>query len=983
MATLSNVIGRLGVVAAAVVMASVARGQSEEGAQPGLLAFWSPSVQHATTLGEVDWSKYSSVTVETRVNWPVTNNPFYVGGPTDYFALQLVGNIEIPSDGAWTFGLSSDAGARLFIDGQLVVNDDANHGYRKRSATRTLTAGSHSVEIRYLEIYYSQGLVLDWTGPGVPTATVVPAVAFSHQPSATLISAGSNGLRAYWSQGMSHATRLGEVDWTQYDNTTVEQSVSWPITNNAFYSGGPTDYFSLRLKGTIAIPESGVWQFKLGSDAGARLFIDGQLVINDDANHSFRFTSGSVTLTAGNHDFEVRYLEIYYSQGLVATWRAPSAAYEEVIPSSAFTPGAVEPPGATGGNGLNAYWSNAVSHATTLGQVDWASYNSATTVSNVSWKITNSAFYSGGPTNYFAVRLMGQITIPTAGVWTFKLGSDAGARMIIGGNTVVNDDANHSFRFTSGTVNLAAGVHSFEVRFLEIYYSQGLVATWQAPGAPFEEVIPASAFAPIEYVPGAGGPGLRAYWSSGVSHATRLGEVDWSTYDQVTMENKVSWPITNSAFYTGGPTDYFALRLVGLIHVPAAGVWTFKLGSDAGARLFVNGQLVVNDDANHSFRFTPGTVTLPAGDHRIEIRYLEIYYSQGLVLTWMGPGVPYEEVVPASAFLPDPDEPPADEGGGGLRAYWSSGTSHATRLGEVDWLMYDTTSVVPKINWRITNSAFYANGPTDYFAARFVADIEIPADGEWTFKLGSDAGARLLIDGQLVVDDDANHSFRFKAGSVTLTQGTHRLEVRYMEIYYSQGLFLTWQAPGALYEEVIPSSVFTAAPMESPGGVGAGEGGLAATWVTGNYASLNAVNWNSVSHTSRVDNINWRITNNPFYLGGPTNYFGVKLTGTIEIGEAGPWTFKLGSDAGARLLIDGVVVINDDANHSFRFTPGVVNLSAGRHQFEVQYIEIYYSQGLVATWQGPSDAYESVIPATAFVRSTLRVTTWREIEASQ
>ncbi len=951
--------------------------------QTGLLAFWSHSVQHATTLGEVDWSKYTNITVEPTVNWPSSNNPFFIGGPTDYFALQLVGELTIPATGSWTLGLSSDAGARLFIDGALVVNDDANHSFRRRTATLTLAAGVHSIEVRYLEINYSQGLVLDWTGPGVPSVTAIPASALSHQPAGTTVTSAGHGLRAYWSQGTSHATRLGEVDWTQYDSTTVEPSVSWPITNNAFYGDGPTDYFSLRLRGTIDIPQSGNWQFKLGSDAGALLLIDGQPVIYDDANHSFRFRSGSVDLTAGEHDFEIRYLEINYSQGLVCTWRAPGAPYEEVIPTSAFRPAPVEPPGGAGGSGLNAFWTTGTSHAATLGQVDWSHYTTATAVPNVSWRITNNALYSGGPTDYFAVRIMGQITIPSPGEWTFKLGSDAGARLIIGGTTVVNDDANHSFRFRSGSVTLEAGVHDFEVRYLEINYSQGLVATWQAPGALYEEVIPAGAFAPAAFVPGAAGLGLRAYWSSGANHATRLGEVDWSTYDQVTTEAGVSWPITTSAFYAGGPTDYFACRLVGLINIPQAGSWTFRLGSDAGARLFVNGQLVVNDDANHSFRFTSGTADLPAGDVRIEIRYLEINYSQGLVLTWQGPGVPYEEVVPAGAFQPDPDEPPADPGGGGLRAYWSSGTSHATRLGEIDWLVYDTAGTVPKINWRITNTAFYTGGPTDYFAARFVAALEVPAEGLWTFKLGSDAGARLFIDGQLIVDDEANHSFRFRQGTAYLTEGPHTFEVRYMEVNYSQGLFVTWQAPGAPFEEVIPSAAFTPAPLESPGGPAAGTGGLTARWVTGNHSSLDVVNWDAVTHASKVDSVSWRITNNAFYLGGPTNYFGVRLTGTIDIAETGLWTFKLGSDAGARLLIDGVQVVNDDANHSFRFTPGTITLAAGKHQFEVQYIEINYSQGLVATWQGPGDAFESVIPPSAFIANKVRVVRWEEVGSGE
>jgi len=188
----------------------------EDTTQPGLLAFWSAGVSHATNLGQVDWSKYTNVTVEAQINWPNTNAEFYTGGPTDYFALQLVGKVEIPSDGTWTFGVSSDAGARLFIDGHLVVNDDANHSFRRQSGSIALTAGRHNIEVRYLEIYYSQGLVLDWSGPGVSTATTVPASAFRHDPAQASVTDPGHGLRAYWSNAVSHATKLGEVDWTTY-----------------------------------------------------------------------------------------------------------------------------------------------------------------------------------------------------------------------------------------------------------------------------------------------------------------------------------------------------------------------------------------------------------------------------------------------------------------------------------------------------------------------------------------------------------------------------------------------------------------------------------------------------------------------------------------------------------------------------------------------------------------------------------------------
>jgi hypothetical protein len=965
----------------ALVSGHRAAAEPSEESIPGLMAFWSNAVSHATRLGEVDWSRYDTVSVATEVDWPATNDAFYAGGPTDYFAVRLVGSLEIPESGVWTVGISSDAGARLYIDGAVVINDDANHSFRRRSAPLVLTAGSHTIEIRYLEVNYSQGLVLDWAGPGVPTRVAIPSTAFWHDPAVVAEEVEGKGLRAYWTSDLSHATTLGEADWTQYDSTSIVPNVSWPITNNAFYTGGPTDYFSARLVGTITIPESGSWTFKIGSDAGARLYINGALIINDDANHSFRFRSGSVSLGAGEHTVEIRYHERNYTQCLVATWQAPSATFEEVIPTTAFTPAAVVPPGETG-DGLNAYWSDAVSHASLLGEVDWTRYDRQTSVAKLSWRITNGPFQTDGPTDYFAARFVGRITIPAGGSWRFKLGSDAGARLLIDGAVVVNDDANHSFRFAQGTMTLTPGEHDIEVLYLERNYSQGLVLTWQAPGAAHEEVVPASAFSPAGLADETGGLGLRAYWSSGVSHATRLGQVDWSTYDNATAESDVSWEITNSAFYTGGPTDYFAVRLVGLVRVPQAGNWTFKLGSDAGARLYVNGELVVNDDANHSFRFRSGSISLPEGDVRVEVRYLEVNYSQGLVLTWQGPGVPLERVIPPSAFSPDPDEPAVDEGGGGLRAYWASNISHATLLGETDWHAYDTTGVVPKVNWRITNSAFTTGGPTDYFGLRLMGTIEVPSGGAWTFGLGSDAGARLFINGQLVVNDDANHSFRFSSGSVTLDAGTHDIEIRYIERNYSQGLVLTWQGPSGFLEEVVPSSALQPAPLLSPGGPFAGTGGLTAVWTSGRHSVLDSVPWESPirSVTTTLDNVAWRITNGAFYTGGPTDYFQARITGRINIPASGDWTFKIGSDAGARLLIDGEVVVNDDANHSFRFTPATVALEAGVHAFEVRYMEVNYSQGLVVTWQGPGVELEEVVPAEAFARpSGIRVVRWREV----
>lgn len=949
----------------------------------GITAYWIHNVSHAQKLGQIDWTAYTTTTLERNIAWEITNEPFYTDGPTDFFALRALATITIPRTGAWTFELGSDAGARLYVDGQLVVSDDANHSFRFRSGSVTLEEGEHDFEVQYLERDYSQGLVTTWRGPGDTYAEVIPRSALAPRDASDAVESG--GMYAYWTDSASHAQRLGQVSWGSYTTQTTISRPYWAITNSAFRTDGPTDFFAVRLLGTIDVPESGTWTFGLGSDAGAQLLIDGVMVVNDDANHSFRFASGTGTLAAGPHEIEIRYLERDYSQGLVATWKAPGASHEEVIPTRVLTPRDMSDSDAlAGASGLRAYWIDSVSHAQKLGQIDWSTYDTHSTVPNVYWPISNAAFRKGGPTDFFAARLIGTITLPESGEWAFGLGSDAGARLLIDGELVVNDDANHSFRFASGSVTLEAGAHQFEVQYLERDYSQGLVATWRGPGVPYEQVIPASAFtlADNERVVDAGGGALRAYWTSGVNHAQRLGQIDWANFTNMTTESKVAWRITNSAFYPGGPADFYAVRLVGKIDVPRSGNWRFKVGSDAGARLLIDGELVVNDDANHSFRFGEGTINLSAGQHDYDLYYLERDYSQGLVATWQGPGDVSEEVIPSNAFALSEAEPVVDAGGGGLRAYWTTGVNHAHRLGEVDWSFYTSTTLEPKVAWEITTSAFSTGGPTDFFALRLVGTINIPEAGDWTFRLGSDAGARLKIDGELVVNDEANHSFRFAGGSMTLTEGPHEIEVCYLERDYSQGLMLTWQGPSDAYEEVVPSSALRPAALESPAGPLAPGGRLTAEWYRNvRVSSLASVNWSSPDETTAVSNVAWRISSSAFYSGGPTDFYALRIHGTLYVPEAGMWTFKLGSDAGAELYIGGERVVGDDANHSFRFRDGSIHLEAGPVSFEVRYLERDYSQGLVVTWQGPSDAHESVIPASAFEdphTGQRRVARWRE-----
>jgi Ca2+-binding RTX toxin-like protein len=88
---------------------------------------------------------------------------------------------------------------------------------------------------------------------------------------------------------------------------------------------------------------------------------------------------------------------------------------------------------------------------------------------------------------------------------------------------------------------------------------------------------------------------------------------------------------------------------------------------------------------------------------------------------------------------------------------------------------------------------------------------------------------------------------------------------------------------------------------------------------------------------------NW--TFNHAVPGNFADLYVVRLTGTIEVGVAGTYSFALGSDNGGRLRIDGTDAIVDNSNHTFTTAYGTRTLTAGTHTFEVVGYESFGSAG--------------------------------------
>jgi hypothetical protein len=77
------------------------------------------------------------------------------------------------------------------------------------------------------------------------------------------------------------------------------------------------DGFGFEFHSLIKIPEKSVYYFNTYSDDGSKLYIDGNLVVDNDGSHSAERVRGkAVNLEAGFHDLRLLYFEDYMGQAL-------------------------------------------------------------------------------------------------------------------------------------------------------------------------------------------------------------------------------------------------------------------------------------------------------------------------------------------------------------------------------------------------------------------------------------------------------------------------------------------------------------------------------------------------------------------------------------------------------------------------------------------------------------------------------------------
>lgn len=86
---------------------------------------------------------------------------------TEQFGLVFTGYLDVPETGVYTFHVTSDDGAQLFISDRLVVDNDGLHAAIENSGVIRLEQGLHPIRSTFFERGGDEVLQVDWSGPDI------------------------------------------------------------------------------------------------------------------------------------------------------------------------------------------------------------------------------------------------------------------------------------------------------------------------------------------------------------------------------------------------------------------------------------------------------------------------------------------------------------------------------------------------------------------------------------------------------------------------------------------------------------------------------------------------------------------------------------------------------------------------------------------------------------------------------------------------
>jgi single-stranded DNA-binding protein len=424
--------------------------------------------------------------------------------PVDGFSARWTRTLAF-AEGLYRFHTLADDGIRVYVDGSLVIDEWRDGARREATGEKQISAGDHSLRIEY----YEQG--------------------------------GEASAQVWWEKLDTYADWKGEY-WANRDlqgsPALVRDDSAIQFNWKAGSPGAsiPIDNFSARWTRKVIL-ERATYRFHAVVDDGVRIWVDGQLIMDQWSQHSGQEIVVDYAVIQGEHTIRVEYYEQSGNAQVKISW--------EKVASPSYA------------NWRGEYWAN-----NSL-QGDPVLVRSDNEI-NFDWGDKSPA--PGLPVNDFSVRWTRKVQFE-AGTYRLHALVDDGVRLWIDDTLVINawyDQGAHELIVSYTPVR---GTHTIRVDYYENKGNALAKVWWEKVAAP-------------TYADWKG-----EYWTN----RDLSGEVALVRNDASIDFN---WGSGSPA--PGMPVDDFSARWSRTMTFDA-GVYRFSATADDSVRMYLDGALILNE----------------------------------------------------------------------------------------------------------------------------------------------------------------------------------------------------------------------------------------------------------------------------------------------------------------------------------------------------------------------------------------------------
>ena len=648
------------------------------------------------------------------------------------------------------------------------------------------------------------------------------------------------------------------IDFTNEAFRRIDPEINFDWSTGTPSPSMDVNTFSIRWEGFVEAPTTGTYTFYTNSDDGVRLWVNGQMIIENWTVHPATENSGTINLVAGQR-VPIR-MDFFENGGHAVAqlrWSA-SGVSKQIIPQSALFTGETS-------NEIIAHWPLDDNANDIIGDADGTFQGGASLINDAGrgkvLSIANNGEHVlvtpkpqlqvGNNGQDFSIAFWMNLTQGSTGAWRSIMHKGEENYQRTFAMWMRPSDNRIHFRISTSANPNEGGDSQGAIPLNEwthiAYVKEGQSLKLYINGEVDREITLAGTSISNNgnlyfgdtpwYAPALSSmDDIRLYgYALGESELAELStplDVEGSGllatyYDNIDFTNEALQrvdPTINFNWGGGSPdasvgANTFSVRWEGEIKAPTSGTYTFYTMSDDGVRLWVNNQLVVQNWTDHGPTENTGTISMAAGE-RVPIR-MEFYENGGgavAQLRWSATGVA-KQVIPAEYLYPVGWTPPEDPDPSSCTA---TGELLVERWNEVPKDYRDLTAIPdttsPDISELYTEFLMPDYGSTKY-GVRARGYLCAPMTGDYRFTIQTDNIVELWLSTDanpfrrqvIVYAEHGSHLLSNRASLtrtssfVSLQQGkSYYIEARVRDRGGDEQTKIGWTLPNGSSQSVIP-----------------------------------------------------------------------------------------------------------------------------------------------------------------------------------